>query len=241
LQKWISLRPHKLNAAATDYAVPREMIMVPKLTLCLVSALFATPCAAAAPNIDNEHVTVWDAPLSAGETAPATPRDLDSVTVFLEGGSIRTRHPDGSETTATRAFGDATFTPRGSEATDTLLAGQAREIIIGLKDSIAAPAMSASNYPSAFPRHGAEKMFENNRVIVWRFCWVPNQPVAMHFHDKNTVQVFRYDGVLRATDASGKVTPIHFRKGQINFSKAGLIHTETLVEGEECAVMTELK
>jgi len=204
----------------------------------LLLAALATP-ALAAPVIDNERVTVWDVKLTSSESAPPTPAEFDTVTVFLEGGTIRTRHADGTVTTAMRNFGDAVFTPKGSGAVD--MSDHAHEVVIALKGAAMGLNPGPAGIPSAFPRAGSEKIFENDRVVVSRFSWTPGVPVPMHHHDKDTVMVFRYDGPIRSTGNDGKSEILDFRKDQIMFSKAGRNHTELLAGEWQSAVMTELK
>ena len=201
----------------------------------LAGPVFAAPQAV----IDNERVTVWDVKLAPGEDAPPTPTAFDTITVFLEGGTIRTRHADGRTTTATRSFGDAVFTPKGSGTID--MSDHAHEVVIALKGGTAGPSPGSEGIPNAFPRAGSEKMFENDRVVVSRFSWTPGVPVPMHHHDKDTVMVFRYDGPIRSMGTDGKSEILDFRKDQIMFSKAGRNHTELLAGERQSAVMTELK
>jgi hypothetical protein len=195
--------------------------------------------ALATPLIDNERVTVWDVTLSANESAPPTPAAFDTITVFLEGGTIHTKHADGRVTTAIRSFGDAVFTPKGSNAVD--MSDHAHEVVIALKGGAGTPNSGPDGIPNAFPRAGSEKMFENDRVVVSRFSWTPGVAVPMHHHDKDTVMVFRYDGPIRSTGPDGKSEILDFRKDQITFSKAGRNHTELLSGERQSAVMTELK
>lgn len=212
--------------------------MLRALYTALLFAVSVMP-ALAAPVIDNERVTVWDVKLTPGENAPPTPAEFDTITVFLEGGTIRTKHADGTVTIATRNFGDAVFTPKGSGAVD--MSDHAHEVVIALKGPAMGLNPGPAGIPSAFPRAGSEKIFENDRVVVSRFSWTPGVPVPMHHHDKDTVMVFRYDGPIRSTGTDGKSEILDFRKDQISFSKAGRNHTEFLAGERQSAVMTELK
>jgi hypothetical protein len=210
------------------------------LSACLLVVL-APPALALEPVIDNDRVTVWDVKLNADESAPPTPADFDSVTVFLEGGEIRTRHADGTVTGAKRKFGDAVFTPKGLGAIDTPVQGPAHEVVIWLKGPAVGSQEGPPGVPDAFPRPGSETVFENDRVRVSRFSWTKGKPVAMHYHDKDTVMVFRYDGAIRSTAPDGTSEILDFRKDQIQFSKAGRVHSELLAGARQSAVMTELK
>lgn len=212
------------------------------LAIAIPMAVVCTSAYAATPVVDNERVTVWDVPLSKGESAAPTPTATDSVTMFLEGGTITTRHADGSVTTATRKFGDAVFNPKGSASVDTAGSDGVHEIVIALKDFRGPPPKQGpAGIPNAFPRAGAEKTLEGPGFIVWRTTWTPNVPVPMHFHDKETVMVFRSNGVLKSTGLDGKATDGVFKQGQISFARGGNSHTETLTTERESAVDLELK
>src|ERR1700754_166959 len=69
-----------------------------KLVFGAFIAIAANPAMAANIAVDNERVTAWNVPLAKGEAAPSTPSDMDSVTMFLGGGTVKTRHSDGSVT-----------------------------------------------------------------------------------------------------------------------------------------------
>jgi len=214
----------------------RILYMAVPFVLLVTSASAATDKV-----IDNERVAVWDLKLASNESAPSTPAEFDTITVFLEGGTIRTKRADGSVTIATRGFGDAVFTPKGTGAVDTAMSGPAHEVVIALKGAAMGSNPGPDGLPNAFPRAGSQKMFENDRVVVSRFSWTPGVAVPMHHHDKDTVMVFRYDGPIRSTGPDGKSEILDFRKDQITFSKAGRNHTELLAGERQSAVMTELK
>jgi predicted metal-dependent enzyme (double-stranded beta helix superfamily) len=96
--------------------------------------------------------------------------------------------------------------------------------------------------PNAFPRPGNNrKVFENDRVIVWDFTWTPGQPTPMHFHDKDVVVVYLGTGTLRSTTPDGKAVDNKWKPGDTRFNLRDRVHTETLVEGELRAIITELK
>ena len=63
----------------------------------------------------------------------------------------------------------------------------------------------------------------------------------MHYHDKDIVGVFRYDGPLNSTDPSGKSTIIRYRRGEVRFTPGDRSHTEGLVSGRQSAILMELK
>jgi redox-sensitive bicupin YhaK (pirin superfamily) len=212
----------------------------------LAAMAFGLPALAAeapASVIDNDEVTVWDITLKKGETAPTPPADKDTVVMFLEGGDIRTGANDVS-VTMPRKFGDAVFLPkgRGAASTDTLVSrGPAHEIVVALKDHAETTVPNPTKYPLAFPRPGSVKVLENAKVIVWHYSWTPGKPTAMHFHDKDVVVAYRYDGTLNSTAPDGTVTVNPYKTGDIRFNKANRTHSELLTTGRQSAVILELK
>jgi hypothetical protein len=194
------------------------------------------------PVIDNERVTVWDLRLEKGVSVRATPHELDCVIMFLEGGRIRTLAVGGRTSTATRAFGDALFIPRGTDASQTLLSdGSAHEIMIALKDYRVPVIANTTGLPAAFPRPGSVKVLENERVVVWHYSWKPGVPTPMHFHDKDVVVAYRYDGTLKSVALDGAVVINPYKSGDIRFNKANRSHYEELTTDRQSAVMMELK
>src|ERR1700676_2964492 len=60
-------------------------------------------------------------------------------------------------------------------------------------------------WPPAFPRSGAAKVFENDRVIVWDEILTSPED-HMHKHTLDAICIYVQDGAIKATDANGKVT-----------------------------------
>ena len=147
-------------------------------------------------------------------SAPAQP--LDAIVVSLSG--------------------SAAFLPKG---TSPKIAG--RSIIIDLKDHPLPAMANSSGYPLAFPRPGIKKLFENERVIVWDYTWVPDVPTPMHFHDKDVVVFFLEDGDLKSTAPDGQSVVNPYTAGTVRFNARNRTHSETLVRGKQRAIITELK
>jgi len=195
-----------------------------------------------APVIDNERVTVWDIILEKGVSGPVTPHDMDTVIMFLEGGRIRTLGAGGKASTARRKFGDAVFIPKGSDATQTLVSdGEAHEIVIALKDYRVPVVVNTTGLPAAFPRPGSVKVLDNDRITVWHYTWLPGVPTPMHFHDKDVVVAYLYDGTLKSVTPDGAILINPHKAGEIRFNKANRSHYEELTTARQSAVMMELK
>ena len=132
--------------------------------------------------------------------------------------------------------GSATFAPKGTQPKV-----DGRSIVINLKDHAVAPIENKSGYQLAFPRPGSKKILENDKVIVWDCTWTPGVATPMHFHDKDVVVVFLQEGDLKSTTPDGKETLNQYKPATVRFNQRDRTHTETLVHGEQRAIITELK
>src|SRR6185437_15087630 len=122
---------NRTGRAAWLKAIAVSMIVV------FAGALHAADKSAApAPVIDNDRVVVWNLHLNKGEAGPYTPKDLDTVVVFLKGGSIRSESSDGHVHLEKRRAGDAVWVPKGSPLRDTPTSEEpVDEVVISLKDT----------------------------------------------------------------------------------------------------------
>ena len=167
--------------------------------------------------IDNNRVMVRELTFSGGKPAPIDKRTNDVVVIDL---------------TKTTAF----FVPKGGKHD---MPGHA--IQIDLKDVSIPPVPNKTPYPLAFPREGVKKILENDRVIIWDYTWTIGQPTPMHFHDKDAVVVYLRNGALRSTTPDGKSSVNQLTVGKTTFNARDRAHTESLIEGESRAIITELK
>jgi redox-sensitive bicupin YhaK (pirin superfamily) len=207
----------------------------------LLGALLALPvlaqgAQAQAPVIDNARVTVRDVALEPGQAAPVIAHAGDYIVLYRKGGQIRSidgklaSHPDGSA-----VFG------HGGATSDTAISAPAHEIIVELKDAPSNTVPNNTGLPPAFPRPGSRKVFENDKVRVWNYAWVPGKPTAMHFHDTEVVVTYLQDGDIASTTQDGKTAVNHRNPGDIVFNAAGRSHSEEVVKGQQSGIMLELK
>jgi hypothetical protein len=170
------------------------------------------------------------------QTPTKTVIDNDRVSVVeVTKGSVAAQPTDA---VAVSLSGIAAFMPKG--ATGNLI-GPGRLFVINLKDHPVPPIENKSGYPLAFPRPGTKKVFENDRVIIWDSTWTPGVATPMHFHDKDVVVVFLENGDLKSTTPDGKETVNKYTTGTVRFNQRDRIHTETLINGKQRAIITELK
>jgi len=191
---------------------------------------------AAAPVIDNARVTVRDIQIKKGETAPVISHAGDYVVLYVSGGRIRST----DNKTANHVAGSAVAGQGGATA-DTALDADVREVVVELKNAPSNTVPNNTGLPPGFPREGAKKVFENNKVNVWNYTWHIGKPTVMHFHNTEIVVVYLGDGDVAATTPDGKKTVTPRKSGDIVYNLANRSHSEELIKGEMSGIMLELK
>jgi hypothetical protein len=180
----------------------------------------------ATPIVENDRVAVWDFTWTRGVPAALELQTTDSIWISVS-----------------PSIGDVRYWARGApRRADRTIGSPIRTVSIDLKDHPPLATRNTSGFPNAFPRPGiSRKVFENDRVIVWYFTWTRGQPTPMHFHDKDVVVVYLGTGTLRSTTPDGKAVDNKWKPGDTRFNPRDRVHTETLIEGELRAIITEFK
>jgi quercetin dioxygenase-like cupin family protein len=192
--------------------------------------------------IDNARVTVWDVTSEKGKPSPKHQHKYDLVGVDLSDATVKVVNQDGTtQTSAVKAFQVLSLKKGTTHIEEATSPSPRHSIAIDLKDTRVPPLQNKSGYPLAFPRDGAKKVLETDRVIVWDYTWTPNKPTPMHFHDKDVVVVFMADGQLNSTTPDGKTTPQQISYGLTRFNVRDRTHSEELVKGSARAIIFELK
>ena len=94
----------------------------------------AFPREGAVKVLDTERAVVWDYTWKPGQRVPRRANYLDSVTVFLDGGTIRLQRDQGEATETVRKAGDVVYSSHSQDAyTDDAGSGSPRAIIVELK------------------------------------------------------------------------------------------------------------
>ena len=99
-------------------------------------------------------------------------------------------------------------------------------------------------YPHAFPRDGASKIIENNRVIVWDATWLNDAPQPYHRHRYDLTGVFLRWGPLKVTRLDGTFSASQepFEVPWVFFQPKGVTHKEEGIgPPERHAVMIDIK
>jgi quercetin dioxygenase-like cupin family protein len=193
------------------------------------------------PIVSNERVTVRDVTLTPGTPEPMEQHREDSVTVFLTGGMVKVTQSDGTSRVVTRNANDAVFAPKGGASSLEAVGHTVRAVMIDLHDHAVAPLPNTTGLPEAFPRPGSKHVFENDRIVIWDYTFVPGQPSPMHFHSRDVVTIYTDDGAVTSTTPAGDVTVNNHTFGQTLFNPRNRTHTEVLSRGKVHIVVVELK
>ena len=191
--------------------------------------------------IDNERVAVWDVTWPIGKAAPMAQSQFDVVTVDLANASANVTNAKGKTKAASFRVGQATFIPKGDSQVEEGTGNSSRHaIVIELKDVTQAPLEHDSAFPEAFPRDGAKKLLDNNRVTVWDYTWKIGVPTPVHFHSRDVVVVYLETGEVRSRAIDGTSTVNVLEPGLTRFNARNRTHSEELIKGASRAIIVEL-
>ena len=230
-----------------------------KSALALLAIFVSTICVAAEyPHafpregtqqlFDNERVTAWRVEWLRDIEQPIHRHRYDMAGVYLRYGPIRVTSPDGVVSPQRPAFEVPRpyFQKKDITHREEMIgfgadAPQRLAIMFDLKEVVVAPVKPPAGVPTAFPREGAIKAIDNERVIKWDYTWKPGRVVATHMHDKDSVQVFYRGGTIKFTGADGKSETKRFAFGDARFIPRGTVKSEEAIEGSPRAITIELK
>jgi quercetin dioxygenase-like cupin family protein len=207
----------------------------------LVLALLAVPAGPAAGQqlppafprdgatkiLENDRVIVWDVQLQKGQRAALHTHPYDIVSVTLAPGGQQDSGVDGVTEDRLFKMGDVRFTPKGRTHFEVGLTDPPRRAIVTeLKPVAPRGALTASKYPPAYPREGARKILENDRVILWDVTLANNRRTAMHNHPYDFMSVTLTPGAIRDVGPDGVIEARQFETGQVRFQARGRIHAD---------------
>jgi quercetin dioxygenase-like cupin family protein len=207
------------------------------VALALVSALAgptmgqqlpaAFPRDGAKKILENERVIVWDVQLRKGQIAAMHTHPYDIVSVTLTPGGQQDHGADGVSEDRMFKMGDVRFTQKGRTHFEVGLTDPPRRAIVTeLKPVAPGGAPARSTYPPAYPRDGATKVLENERVILWDVTLENGRRTAMHDHPYDFMSVTLAPGAIRDVGLDGVIQERQFDVGQVRFQAKGRIHAD---------------
>lgn len=119
----------------------------------------------------------------------------------------------------------------------------ARSLVAGLTlVGLCSFVLAAQTYPPAFPRVGATKLLENERVVVWDVTWPKGQATPLHRHVYDMTGVYIAPGNRLITAVDGSKRDVTTAAGGIIWQLKGITHIEEGTSDEPLrAIMIELK
>jgi hypothetical protein len=96
--------------------------------------------------------------------------------------------------------------------------------------------------PPAFPRDGAMRIIDNNRVAVWDVTWPKGKPTLMMQSKLDLVTIELEDAEVKVTNAKSKTRTVPFKLGQVRFIEKGVTQKEEgASDPTRHAIVIELK
>jgi len=117
-----------------------------------------------------------------------------------------------------------------------------RWILTVLLSFLAQTAPPPANLPPAYPRAGATKILDNDRVQVWNIAWLKGQPSPLHRHLYDLVGVYYEPGDRMIISTQGEKRPVSTKAWDIAFQRKDVTHIEEGVSDAPLrAVFVEMK
>ena len=177
--------------------------------------------------LENERVIVWDVQLQKGQRVAMHTHPYDIVSVTLTPGGHQDIGADGVAEERVFKMGDVRFTPKGRTHVEVGLTDPPRRAIVTeLKPVAPGGKPSASKYPPAYPREGARKILENDRVILWDVTLENHRRTEIHSHPYDVMSVTLTPGAIRDIGLDGAIEDRRFEAGQVRFQTKGRIHAD---------------
>ncbi len=197
---------------------------------------------------DNERVTAWKVEWKKDIPQPIHRHRYDMAGVYLRYGPIRVTSPEGVVSPQRPPFDVPRpyFQKKGVTHKEEAIgfgpdALERLAVMFDLKDVSVAPVTTKPGMSTAFPRDGAIKAIDNERVTEWDYTWSTGHSVPMHLHDKDSVQVFFRGGTIKFTLADGGIETKTFKFGDARFIPRGTTDAEEAINGSPRAITIELK
>ena len=191
--------------------------------------------------LENSRVVIWDATWPKGKATAVHEHSVDYLSVTLVEGTVKLTQRDGTSSVATAEFGGVRFNRKGVIHAEEGVSDQERRAIMVELKTVPRPAEAAVT-ESGFPRNGATKRLENERVAVWDVTWIQGQQIPRRQQGRDAVVVFLKGGVIRQSSEGAAVSDTRRNVGDVLYIPAGTdLPSEEATQGLPRAVFIELK
>jgi hypothetical protein len=163
--------------------------------------------------LENENFIIWNVKYEKGKSTGMRKLDLDQISVVLSEGAVKVSKPDGTWAIEQERLATVRFQPKGTIVeTQSISDDAAGETVFQLKDAPAPPSPPVAGVADLFPRVGAVKLFETDRISVWDASWRPGERIGRHMHYRRSAFVFIDGGRIRSITNEGIPEPPFSRK-----------------------------
>ena len=190
--------------------------------------------------LENDYFAIWDVTFQSGQSTGMRQLALDQFSVFMTEGPVKFTRADGTWSIEQEKLGSVRYTSKGTaEAEEAASSSPVRAMVFQLKDKPPPKFPVTPGIPDKFPREGAVKLFETDRVIVWDYVWKTGMKTPLHLHYKVDAAVYLVAGKTRV----GTNPPTDRPVGQVLGGTSPLPepHSEGQYEGEPRAISIVLK
>lgn len=192
---------------------------------------------------ETEGFVIWDVTWEKGKTTGLHELNLDQVSVILTEGAVRINRPDGTWSIEQKRFGSVRLESKGTVVSEEGVSDEpSRAIVFQLKDSVPPKRPITEGVPGQFPRLGAVKLFETDRITVWDYSWKVGVLGSRHLHYNQSAAVFLEGGTIRSISEGEPPRSVSRQPGDITYQPAlKAPHQEQAVEGSPRAIFIQFK
>jgi hypothetical protein len=192
---------------------------------------------------DNDRLNVWDIVWPSGQPTVMHRHIYDQVgTYYQRGGRVITT-PDGETRRSTTQVGSLSTTRKGTThieegTTDPPL----RAVFIELKQEKPSGLTPAEIGALVFPREGARRVLDDERVTAWDYAsWAPGPDVLKFRAARETIIVWLGDGSVRVTRRAGSATTVQVTSGTMRHLDRDSAEMLEMTSGSPRALFFEIK
>lgn len=192
---------------------------------------------------ETDGFVIWDVTRENGKSTGMHALDLDQVSVTLFEGAVKVSRPDGTWRMEQERFGSVRFESKGTVIAEEGASDRpSRAMVFQLKDSVPPKWPITAGVPGVFPRLGAEKLFETDRIIVWDNSWKVGVRGSRHLHYRHTAAVFLEGGTILSFTEGEPPRSVSRKAGEVIIvPPLKAPHQEEAREGAPRAIFIEFK
>jgi hypothetical protein len=192
---------------------------------------------------ETEGFVIWDVSWGNGKSTGMHELELDQVSVTLTEGTVKVSRPDGTWSVEQRRLGSVRFESKGSLVAEEGVSDEpSRAMVFQLKESVPPKRPTTEGVPGQFPRLGAVKLFETDRITVWDYSWRVGVLGARHLHYNQSAAVFLEGGTIRSFSEGVPPRSVSRKVGDLTYQPAlKAPHQEEAVEGSPRAIFIQFK